>query len=240
MVGRTPHGTGRCPGTWWAPPPSKRLGRAIPVRRVRFPSTSANGFTGVHRREQQANDRAATGDAWPTVVYDGEHIDLVFTTLAGRPMLRQHVDKAIRSAAIRAGLDPTGLGTHTGRRSVVTNLYASGTFDLADVAGFVGHSDTATTRGYIQHEGERPLLVSQKALQLLDPAAPAPATTSSDQSEHRRRTRRPTDQRGRAFRWTFPSGTPREQSIWWPASRWSPRGPAIPGLRIGDCCAEPP
>ena len=32
---------GRCPGTWWAPPPSKRLGRAIPVRRVRFPSTSA-------------------------------------------------------------------------------------------------------------------------------------------------------------------------------------------------------
>ncbi len=32
----------RCPGTWWAPPPSKRLGRAIPVRRVRFPSTSAH------------------------------------------------------------------------------------------------------------------------------------------------------------------------------------------------------
>ena len=31
----------RCPGTWWAPPPSKRLGQAIPVRRVRFPSTSA-------------------------------------------------------------------------------------------------------------------------------------------------------------------------------------------------------
>ena len=32
----------RCLGTWWAPPPSKRVGRAIPVRRVRFPSTSAN------------------------------------------------------------------------------------------------------------------------------------------------------------------------------------------------------
>jgi len=31
----------RCPGTWWAPPPSKRVGRALPVRRVRFPSTSA-------------------------------------------------------------------------------------------------------------------------------------------------------------------------------------------------------
>jgi hypothetical protein len=34
----------RCPGTWWAPPPSTRLGRAIPVRRVRFPSTSATMF----------------------------------------------------------------------------------------------------------------------------------------------------------------------------------------------------
>jgi len=31
----------RCPGTWWAPPPSKRLGRVNLVRRVRFPSTSA-------------------------------------------------------------------------------------------------------------------------------------------------------------------------------------------------------
>ena len=36
-----PLAPGRCPGTWWAPPPSKRSGRAIPVRRVRFPSTSA-------------------------------------------------------------------------------------------------------------------------------------------------------------------------------------------------------
>ena len=34
----------RCQGTWWAPPPSKRLSQAIPARRVRFPSTSANPF----------------------------------------------------------------------------------------------------------------------------------------------------------------------------------------------------
>lgn len=33
----------RCLSAWWAPPPSKRVGRAIPVRRVRFPSTSACG-----------------------------------------------------------------------------------------------------------------------------------------------------------------------------------------------------
>src|SRR5438309_4713445 len=31
----------RCPGTWWAPPPSKRVSGVIPHWRVRFPSTSA-------------------------------------------------------------------------------------------------------------------------------------------------------------------------------------------------------
>lgn len=84
-------------------------------------------------------------------------------------MLRQHVDKAIRAAATAAGLDSTGLGTHAGRRSVVTNLYASGSLDLADVARFVGHTDSATTRGYVQHEGERPRQISEKAFLLLDP-----------------------------------------------------------------------
>ena len=85
-------------------------------------------------------------------------------------MLRQHIDRAIRAAAVRAGLDPAGLGAHAGRRSVVTNLYVSGSLDLSDVARFVGHSDVATTRGYVQHEGERPRQVSVKAFQLLDPA----------------------------------------------------------------------
>jgi site-specific recombinase XerD len=123
------------------------------------------------RRPLQAADRAAAGDLWPTVVYDGEQLNLVFTTPSGKPMLRQHVDRAIRAAAKHAGFDPTGLGTHAGRRSVVTNLYASGVLDLGDVARFVGHTDTATTRGYVQHEGERPRQVSEKAFQLLDPAA---------------------------------------------------------------------
>jgi hypothetical protein len=49
--------------------------------------------------------------------------------------------------------------------------FASGSLDLADVARFVGHSDVAATRGYVQHEGERPRQVSQRAFQLLDPAA---------------------------------------------------------------------
>jgi integrase len=84
-------------------------------------------------------------------------------------VLRQHVDRAIRKAGKAADLDPSHLGTHTGRRSVVTNLHALGDFDLDDIAKFVGHSDTATTLGYIQDEGERPERFSRKAFEILDP-----------------------------------------------------------------------
>lgn len=121
------------------------------------------------RRQIQDDDRAKLGDAWPGVDYDGEQLDLVFTTASGTPTLRQHVDRAIRAAATRAGIDPTGLGTHAGRRSVVTSLFASGSLDLGDVARFVGHTDTSTTRGYVQHEGDRPRQISERAFELLDP-----------------------------------------------------------------------
>jgi integrase len=110
---------------------------------------------------------------WPEVSYQGEVLDLVFVNHAGSLMLRQHVDKAIRKAAEAVGLDPSEIGTHTGRRSVVTNLYASGDLDLEDVARFVGHSDVSTTRGYVQSEGERPQMVSRKAFGILDPGVDA-------------------------------------------------------------------
>ena len=121
------------------------------------------------RREMFDEDRANLPGDWPTHEYDGEQLDLVFTTANGRPTLRQHVDRAIRKAAERADMDSAGLGTHAGRRSVVTNLFASGAVDLEDVARFVGHNDVATTRGYVQHEGDRPRQVSERALELLDP-----------------------------------------------------------------------
>lgn len=105
---------------------------------------------------------------WSALSYQGEELELVFVNQSGGLMLRQYVDKAIRKAAVAAGLDPTGIGTHTGRRSVVTNLYASGDLDLDDVARFVGHSDVSTTRGYVQSEGERPQMVSRKAFSILD------------------------------------------------------------------------
>jgi integrase len=79
------------------------------------------------------------------------------------------VDREIRKAAAAIGLDPRHIATHDGRRSVITNLYASGDMDLEDVARFVGHSDVSTTKGYVQSEGERPVIVSRKALELLDP-----------------------------------------------------------------------
>ena len=121
------------------------------------------------RHDLSQADRASYPGPWPTVEYDGEQLDLVFTTANGTPTLRQHVDRAIRKAAERAGIDSAGLGTHAGRRSVVTNLFASGSLGLEDVARFVGHNDVATTRGYVQHEGDRPRQVSERALELLDP-----------------------------------------------------------------------
>ena len=120
------------------------------------------------RRLRQEANREAAGAAWPEVLYEGERVDLVFTNPMGGFVLRQHVDRTIRRAAAEIGLDPSHLGTHDGRRSVVTSLYASGDFDLADVARFVGHADVSTTKGYVQTEGERPMIVSQKALELLD------------------------------------------------------------------------
>ena len=51
----------------------------------------------------------------------------------------------------------------------MTNLFASGSLDLEDVARFVGHTDTATTRGDVQHEGDRPRQISVKVLESLDP-----------------------------------------------------------------------
>ncbi len=143
--------------------------------------TKTRGATGVQvlgrtvvsllraRHDLFEADRLAFPGPWPKVEYDGEQLDVVFTTADGTPTLRQHVDRAIRKAAERAEIDSAGLGTHAGRRSVVTNLFASGSLDLEDVARFVGHNDVATTRGYVQHEGDRPRRVSERALELLDP-----------------------------------------------------------------------
>jgi integrase len=119
------------------------------------------------RRAAQDVDRLAAGSRWHTEVYEGESIDLVFTTADGRPRVRQNVNDALRAACERARIDPAGVGTHTGRRSTVTNLYADGA-SIDDVAAHVGHGSTETTRGYVQHLGDRPARIAQQAWALLE------------------------------------------------------------------------
>jgi integrase len=71
--------------------------------------------------------------------------DLVFTTPTGGLVLRQAVAKLVKQAAKTAGIS-ADLGTHTGRRTVVTTLFVDGDESLVDIARFVGHARPATTR----------------------------------------------------------------------------------------------
>ncbi|MGD9794043.1 MAG: tyrosine-type recombinase/integrase [Acidimicrobiia bacterium] len=144
-------------------------------------TTKTVGAEGIHhlapvavgalrrRRVAQASDRLTAGELWRQQTYDGQPISLVFTTATGGLVNRQAVTKAISRAATDAGLDPIGLATHTGRRTVITALYASGDVDLGDVARHVGHSDTATTEGYVRNLGKRPVATARRAAELLDP-----------------------------------------------------------------------
>lgn len=118
-------------------------------------------------RVVQAGERAAAGAVWHTHRYEGRRLDLVFTNPVGGLVPRQAIDKLGRRIAESIGIDPTGLGTHAGRRSVVTALYSAGE-TLDDVARHVGHRSTATTAGYVAALGERPKRTAAVAAQLLD------------------------------------------------------------------------
>ena len=148
-------------------------------------TTKTSGAEGVHHlapiavahlrgryREQQA-ERLAAGAVWVEHRYDGGTVSPVFTTATGGLLNRAAVTKAIARSAKRAGLDPTRLATHAGRRTVITALYADGGLDLADVARHVGHSDTSTTAGYIKSVGKRPQATARRAAELLDPSVTA-------------------------------------------------------------------
>ena len=144
-------------------------------------ATKTSGAEGIHylapasiaqleqRRLEQNEDRERFPGDWPVHRYGGENLSMVFTTAAGRLVNRQSVVKAIEHAARAAGLDPQGLATHTGRRTVITALYADGGLDLADIARHVGHVDTSTTAGYVRSLGSRPRDTALRAAQLLDP-----------------------------------------------------------------------
>jgi len=122
------------------------------------------------RRETQDADRRIAEEAWPAHTYANRPIDLVFTTTTGGLLLRQAVAKAVAAAAERAGIDPKGLGTHSGRSTAITALYTEEGLDLADIARYVGHASPATTAGYVRHLGRRPAATATAASRLLDPS----------------------------------------------------------------------
>ena len=127
------------------------------------------------RRAQQATERLACADPWPEHLYEGRTVSPVFTTPTGHLVLRQTVTKSLTRAAESAGISTTNLGTHTGRRSVVTALYAEAGESIDEIARFIGHASPATTAGYVRDLGSRPAAFAQRAAHLLDPAAtPAP------------------------------------------------------------------
>jgi integrase len=118
------------------------------------------------RRALQDEERAAA-PRWATITYAGEQINLVFTNPVGGLVLRQAVAKVVKQAAKTAGI-AADLGTHTGRRTVVTTLFVDGDEPLEDIARFVGHARPATTAGYVKRLGRRPLAVAKRAASILD------------------------------------------------------------------------
>jgi hypothetical protein len=91
----------------------------------------------------------------------------VFTTPTGGLVLRQAVAKVVKQAAKTAGVT-VPIGSHDGRRSVITALWVDGGETLEDIASFVGHAKTTTTAGYVKRRGRRPQNVAQRAAELLD------------------------------------------------------------------------
>jgi integrase len=145
----------------------------------RFGPTKTAGATGVHHlapgaivrlrawKTRQAEERVAAASLWQTHTYESQRLDPVFTQPDGRLVARQQIDKLLRRAAERVGLDATRLGTHVGRRTVVTTLYTAGT-DIGDIARHVGHASPTTTSGYVASLGERPAKTARLAAELLD------------------------------------------------------------------------
>jgi integrase len=126
-------------------------------------------------RAAQAAERLAAGPTWQTHTYEGERLDLVFTTEVGGIVARQHVDKLTRAKASALGIDTTGLGTHVGRRTVVTAMSEDGV-PLDDIARHVGHRSTTTTAGYVRSHKARDKATAKRAASILD----VPATDAID------------------------------------------------------------
>lgn len=137
----------------------------------RLSEPKTDGAKGLHRlpdftaRQLSSLDR---GD-WPPVEYRGEELHPVFRNGVGSIENRQRISKLLKGWASKAGIEnPHEIGTHTGRRTFVTALDSSGV-SVADIADQVGHSDRATTEGYVQRNVQRDDEVADLAAHLLSP-----------------------------------------------------------------------
>lgn len=121
----------------------------------------------AHRRRQSTERLACP--IWRTYTYEGATVDLVFTQEDGALVSRQHIDTMVRRIARTIDIDTKGLGTHAGRRTVITALHEAGASD-EDIARHVGHASPTTTRGYFARHGDRPRDTAALAARLLDNA----------------------------------------------------------------------
>jgi integrase len=121
----------------------------------------------LSRRLDAQEVERAVAPHWETHSFEGEDVNLVFTTPSGGLVLRQTIAKLVKQAARTAGI-PFDLGTHAGRRTVVTTLFVDGDEALEDIARFVGHAKPSTTAGYVKRLGRRPEAVARRAAELLD------------------------------------------------------------------------
>lgn len=128
------------------------------------------------RRAAQRVERIAAGSEWITHTFDGRTVEPCFTNKTGGLVIRQRMTEVVKDCAQRAGLaDPARISTHTGRRSVITSAFTELGLPLEDIALYVGHASPATTRGYVQHLGERPQETSARIAALFTSPASKPA-----------------------------------------------------------------
>lgn len=136
---------------------------------VHFLSTTTTELLRA-RVTMMREERLAAGEYWTPQIHAGAAIHLVHTLADGGLPRRQAVYKAIRAACDAAGLDHTGIGCHTGRRSLVTAMSEAGVA-VDDIADHVGHAQITTTRGYVAAHHDRSRAIADVAHGLLDPAA---------------------------------------------------------------------
>jgi integrase len=110
----------------------------------------------------------ALGLAWEDVDLDAgtAHVRRASVYVDGHGQ-RQAIAKLVKQAARTAGIE-ADLGTHAGRRTVVTSLFVDGHEALEDIARFVGHAKPSTTAGYVKRLGRRPEAVARRAVEVLD------------------------------------------------------------------------